>query len=58
MKLIVKLGKEKIGELEVDSLPGVSHKFELNKKWYEIIKTSDGVIEVEEHAKRSTNPGE
>lgn len=58
MKLIVKLGKEKIGELVVDSLPGVSHKFELNKKWYEIIKTSEDVIEVQEYAKRSSNPGE
>lgn len=58
MKLIVKLGEKKIGELEVDSLPGVSHKFELNKKWYEIIKTSEDTIEVEEYAKRNSNPGE
>lgn len=46
MKLTVKLGKEKIGTLEVSTIPGISHTFELNKKRYEIIKTSEDSIEV------------
>lgn len=53
MKLIVKVGKEKIGTLEVSTIPGISHSFELNKKRYEIIKTSKDSIEVSEIAQHS-----
>lgn len=62
MKLAVKLGKDKIGELEVSTIPGISHKFELNKKWYIILKTSNDSIEVSEIAEKNTtkteSPGE
>ena len=62
MKLAIKLGKNKIGELEVSTIPGISHKFEFNKKWYIILKTSKDSIEVSEVAENPTpepgKPGE
>lgn len=48
MKLKVKLGKSEIGTLDVSTIPSICHSFELNKKRYEIIKTSKDSIEVSE----------
>ena len=60
MKLKVKLGKDEIGSLEVSTMPGVSHKFQLNKKWYVILKISKDTLEVSEVAREEripTKPG-
>ena len=52
MKLSVKCEKKEIGTLQVSTIPSVSHSFELNKKRYEIIKTSKDSIEVTEIASK------
>ena len=46
MKLEVIEGEKTIGELQVSLLPGVSHKFKLGKKVYEIIKVTNTMVQV------------
>lgn len=47
MKLEVKLGDKIIGELQVSTIPGISHKFVLDNVQYQIIKTSKTTLEVQ-----------